>query len=228
MSFRRLPEEASCTAPSCAELGRNWSPHAIWCKTSGRLPSADPNAGTAGDGGAPKRHCDRKQREENQKKSPVYEGLTSAQTNRIRAALASALPSDLGGEIDEAGVRKRNGEFVVPVRTKEYPTSMVDFMQALAIAEIGLRDSGLKVRLIPDVRQRMIVVATIDGQPFAYRSSDGEEYRDLANLIGQDEKSVAHAGIVGFAYDSEDDFKLALEEAKSQFPAVDFSKVQFA
>ncbi len=81
-------------------------------------------------------------------KNPVYEGLTTEQSHLIRFELDQALARGPKGEFDSEHVIKRNDEYLVQIRAW-YPTSMFEFMQALATAEISLRDSGLNVRLIP-------------------------------------------------------------------------------
>ncbi len=50
----------------------------------------------------------------------------------------------------------------------------------------------------------------------------------ISSLLGVDEKSLSAMGFVGYAYDSEDDFRLARDEATREFPSVDFSAVKFA
>ena len=161
-------------------------------------------------------------------KNPVYADLTPEQSNQIRSALSSAFPNGPQGDFDGHEVTKRNGDFVVPVHAKEYPSNMFGFMEGLAIAEINLRDSGFKVRLYPDIPQRKIFVASVEGKgTFAYLSEDGRETEVLAELVGTDKDSLGNYEFEGFPYDNKEDFASALTEAKEEYPSVDFSGVTY-
>ena len=112
------------------------------------------------------------------------------------------------------------------IQPREYPEAMYDFIGALAKAEIELRDQGLKVRLNPDVRQRMLVIGKPNGMgKIAYLSTDGTEYADLAKLLNVSEGSLMPMMIEGYPYDSKGDLQAAKQDAQQEHPEADFSRV---
>lgn len=113
------------------------------------------------------------------------------------------------------------------VRPEEYPEAMYAFISALAKAEINLRDSGLKVLLTPDVQQRMLVIGQPQGRgKIAFLSLDGNEQKDLAAIFEVPVESLLATPIEGYAYDSKNDLDEALQEAKTDHPDADFSRVE--
>src|SRR5258708_6782296 len=107
-------------------------------------------------------------------KTPQYAQLTEEQIEQIKQALTEVLTDGPEVTIDENHAISWSGQLAVSVHPAEYPDEMFAFTQSLAAAEIRLRDAGLPVRLIPAVQQRMVVVATPNGQPQqAYLTTDG-------------------------------------------------------
>lgn len=158
---------------------------------------------------------------------PTYIDLPDEQKGLIRAALADALPQDVHADFEEDGTMERNGEILLMIQPREYPEAMYDFIGALAKAEIALRDQGLKVRLHPDVRQRMLVVATLEsGGEVAYLSTDGSELEDLQRALGVRVKELAGAEYATYPYDSEDDLVYALDEARAEHPDADYGRAE--
>ena len=154
---------------------------------------------------------------------PTFTELSETELARIREAINEGMPAGQHANFEASPM---GGHIQVKVRPIEYPEAMFAFVEGLAKAEIALRDQGLPVRLSPDFRQRMLVVGFPQGRgAIAYRSTDGTEYADLAELLGVSETSLMPMGIEGYPYDSPSDFAAALKEAKFEHPNADFSRV---
>lgn len=152
--------------------------------------------------------------------------LTVEQLNQLKLVLKEALPNGPSAEIDEGDVSVRGNEFIVRVRCDTYPEAMYDFMSALADAEIKMRDQGFRVRLVPEIKQRMLVVGTPNGKPpIAYLSTDGAEYDDLARILDVPVSLLMPMVFAGYAYDNDDDLAQAIKEAKRENPTADFSRI---
>jgi len=119
------------------------------------------------------------------------------------------------------GAMMRGNRIYVPVRPIRAPSTVFSFMHAVASAEVELRDGGIDIRLTPDFRQPFVVVAQIGGEqtPYIYLSEEGNEYDDLARLLGKGptlrRETVA---IEGYPFDGEDDRESAWNEAMAEHP----------
>lgn len=157
----------------------------------------------------------------------VFIDITAENYAQIQEALRSVMPDGIQAKFDPDAVIQRNGDYYIMVSTDRYPEQRYQFTRALAEAENELRDAGLPVRLEVDIPQREIVVAW--GQSIgaiAYRSTDGTEFADLANILGVPEENITNVMYTGFAYDSTADFNEALHDAQKRFPNANFSKVE--
>ncbi|MCX6378065.1 MAG: hypothetical protein NT023_01085 [Armatimonadetes bacterium] len=155
-----------------------------------------------------------------------YVGFTAENFAQIQEVLQSVMPDGTHAKFDPDAVIQRNGDYILMVQTDRYPEQRYQFTRALAEAENDLRDAGLPVRLEVDIPQREIVVAW--GQSIgaiAYRSTDGTEFADLANILRVPEENITNVMYTGFAYDSKSDFNEALHDAQKRFPKADFSRV---
>lgn len=119
-----------------------------------------------------------------------------------------------------------NGKMTFKIRPAEYPEDMFGFYKDLAAAEINLCDKGYKVRLLPDIKQRLIIVANVPGTgEIAIQSEDGNEFEDLAKILGIEVVKLDGTLYEGYAYDSQSEKEEVLIEAKKEHPEADFSKV---
>jgi hypothetical protein len=119
------------------------------------------------------------------------------------------------------GVRKKGNRLYVPIRPERHPPTMFSFLYAIAGAEVELRDAGLDVQLTPEYAQPYVVVAQIRGDPkrYIYFSQEGQEYDDLAKLLGREVKwSKETVMIEGYPFDGPEDRDKALQEALTEYP----------
>lgn len=130
-----------------------------------------------------------------------------------------------GFELALTLVHEMRGEFVVPVKPKRYPESMYLFFDALARAELTIRDRGIPVRLTPNIQQRLLVVvdsketAERFNRPVAYLSTDGREWDDLAQHLGHREDKISGT-MEGRAWDSESELESVVTEVIRAYPDV--------
>jgi hypothetical protein len=154
--------------------------------------------------------------------------LSNEDVRQIEHALIEAFPNGPATTVGLAGVKLRRGAHDVPVHPSVYPEEMFAFYEGLARAEIELRDAGLKVRLVPDVRQKFIVVAESPGQgTLVFTSTEGAECADLGKILGVSEDELPSAHLTDYPYDNKPDFDAALKDAQSEFPDVDFSALKY-
>jgi hypothetical protein len=156
--------------------------------------------------------------------SAVDTALGNGERGRIEAAVRAELPDvEIGNDISQS-----NGETLVPIKPHSYPSAMFKFFEKLALAEIHLRDRGLKVRLIPDVPQKELVVAWGPTfQTIAYLSSDGKEFDDLALLLRL--QDVPNSTMFdAYPYDNDEELSEVLEDAKREHKTADFSRISQA
>lgn len=148
-----------------------------------------------------------------------FDDLSPDLTARIEAALAHYAGPFGVIRIVPDGVMLRRGRRYVPVSPDKYPRSFFSFLDAIARAEIELRDSGEDVTLTPAIKQRMVVVASLppDGKEFLYLSTDGNEFDDLARLL-ELRGLFDITAIEAFAYDDPEELAGALEQARNKHP----------
>jgi hypothetical protein len=148
-------------------------------------------------------------------------GEWMSEVNRV---LTTHLTPYGGFDIAWTMVHRRNGDYAILVAPVHYPERMFDFFGALADAEIELRDAGLQVRLMPNVRQKLLVVLRSDRAPEPYRerdvaflSTDGSEWSDYAHLVGLGE--IVRSGVLeGYPFDSSAELREAIGEVRALHP----------
>ncbi len=158
--------------------------------------------------------------------APTIVDLDDEQRSVVRDRLDRALGRRFASEVGWERAQVHNGSLVVPVAPHTYPDSLYPFFEALATAEIELRDGGLAVQLVPDIRQKLLVVACRpDQRPLAYLSRDGEEETDLGAIMGCQGADIEWVRYDAFAYDSSEEYAEVLAAAERKHPDADFGRV---
>jgi hypothetical protein len=154
--------------------------------------------------------------------------LADREQSEIRVALTAVFGANRDLDIGVRDLRVENDCVLVPVRPTFRPEPMMSLMEGIADAEVRLRDAGMRVRLVPDVRRREVVVAWGNANSgVAFISTDGEEWQDLAEALGISEAAIPSFTMYEtFAYDTDEERSDAISDAKRQHPKADFSRVQ--
>lgn len=153
--------------------------------------------------------------------SVTFAPLDEATLRRVADALHEHEAESGPMEIDEEGIMARGDRHYVPVRPKDQPKSIFSFFEAVAGAEVQLRNEGIDVLLTPEYPQPYVVVAeiTATNAKYLYLSRDGDEYEDLGRLLGIILPTPgSDVEIEGFPYDGPEDRERATEEVRAEHP----------
>ncbi|MCX6358363.1 MAG: hypothetical protein NT029_01025 [Armatimonadetes bacterium] len=146
---------------------------------------------------------------------------------RISAVVDAATGDRFRSDIRFDEVVERHGRLVLVAAPRNCPDPVFAYYEAIASAEIDLYDAGVRVTLVPDIRQKCLTLASRPAQPMvAYLTQDGDELRDLAAMLGCAEADLEWVRFSGYAYDTVGELDQVLLEARRDHPDADFSRVE--